>query len=123
MAKGIKNKMKKINEKGDRVGGLKGLLSQFSSTFKRATAFSAASYSILKRKAFRIAWVGTTSCILVFLPILIEVAREKTLIEQEKIIVADLKKQGYHDQELSRMGFATDIEPSVGLANGVPTTA
>lgn len=116
MAKGVKDEMKKIAEGTERARGLKGLLGQFSSILTRAAAFSTVSYGYFKKKAFRILWVASTSCVLLFLPILIEVAREKTIIEQEKIIVADLKKQGYSDADLTRMGFSA-MEPAVGLAS------
>ena len=65
-------------------------------------------------KGGRISWVVLTATILTMVPLYCEVLREKAVEAQEKIIVADMKKQGYTDQELHRMGYSA-MEPPVGL--------
>eukprot|EP00614_Pseudopedinella_elastica_P034536 CAMPEP_0172617232 /NCGR_PEP_ID=MMETSP1068-20121228/70126_1 /TAXON_ID=35684 /ORGANISM="Pseudopedinella elastica, Strain CCMP716" /LENGTH=125 /DNA_ID=CAMNT_0013422945 /DNA_START=52 /DNA_END=429 /DNA_ORIENTATION=- len=69
----------------------------------------------LSMNAARWAWIGACSTMLVLVPILFEVQREQQCLTMERLMVEDLKKQGYTDQDLAHMGYSTVIAPAVGL--------
>ena len=71
----------------------------------------------LKQKAGRIAWIMAMHFIIGLVPVLFEVNREQSCLQQEKLLIEDFKKQGYTDQDLNRMGYTSAVAPSVGLAD------
>lgn len=94
--------------------GVQSVLKRTIDGGKRMSNFAGARFWWMFAKGGRLSWIVLTATILTMVPLFCEVQREKTVLEQEKIIVADLKKQGYTDPELQRMGYSA-IEPSVGL--------
>jgi|AACY02.17.fsa_nt_gi hypothetical protein len=72
--------------------------------------------SWLKAKGGRIIWIVAMHFIIGLIPILFEVNREQSCLQQEKLLIEDFKKQGYTDQDLARMGYTTAVGPSVGLS-------
>mmetsp|Transcript_23988 Transcript_23988/g.64899 ORF Transcript_23988/g.64899 Transcript_23988/m.64899 type:complete len:103 (-) Transcript_23988:843-1151(-) len=96
--------------------GVQSVLKRTVDGGKRMSNFAAARFWWVFAKGGRISWIVLTATVLTMVPLFIEVNREKMVLEQEKIIVADMRKQGYTDQELHRMGYSA-MEPSVGLAD------
>mmetsp|Transcript_27348 Transcript_27348/g.47580 ORF Transcript_27348/g.47580 Transcript_27348/m.47580 type:complete len:131 (+) Transcript_27348:82-474(+) len=109
--------------------GLRGMLLGVQSVLKRTmdggkriSKMAGAHFYWVMAKGGRISWVLLTATILTMVPLYCEVLREKMVEQQEKIIVADMKKQGYTDAELQRMGYSA-MEPSVGLGSDSPASA
>lgn len=58
-----------------------------------------------------LAWYFTMASILTVIPLSLELQREQSVVEMEKIQVKELLAQGYPPQELQRMGMT--LEPAV----------
>ena len=56
-------------------------------------------------KGARVAWVCSTTLLLVALPLLLEVQREQAFVEMQKQQIQMLKAQGYSDHQLAAMGL------------------
>jgi len=54
------------------------------------------------------------------LPLLMEIEREGSVIELEKLQIKDLKAQGFTDPQIQQMGLMPHVEPSVGLNTPTP---
>ena len=59
--------------------------------------------------------VAATS-IVMFLPLVMEIEREGSVIETDKLRIKDFRAQGYTDNQISQMGLSASVEPAVGLA-------
>lgn len=79
--------MYEVNEVGERVRKV------------RDTVLNAGS------KGARVAWVCSTTLLLVALPLLLEVQREQAFVEMQKQQIQMLKAQGYTDPQLAAMGL------------------
>ena len=51
-----------------------------------------------------------------FLPLVMEIEREGSVIETDKLRIKDFRAQGYTDNQISQMGLSASVEPAVGLA-------
>ena len=69
--------------------------------------------SWVKEKGGRFVWIVTMHFLIGLVPILFEVNREQSCLAQEKLHIEDLKKQGYTDQDLARMGYKTAVAAPV----------
>eukprot|EP00940_MAST-03C_sp_MAST-3C-sp2_P003575 g3575.t1 len=56
-------------------------------------------------KGAKVAWVCSTTLLLVALPLLLEVQREQGFVEMKQQQKQILKAQGYSNQQLAAMGF------------------
>ena len=62
------------------------------------------------------AWVVAATSIVMFLPLVMEIEREGSVIETDKLRIKDFRAQGYTDNQISQMGLSASVEPAVGLA-------
>jgi len=97
------------------AGGVKGLLLKSWKVGKGFVEVAKAHFEWALRKGGRVAWMLATAGVLLLVPILFEVQRERQVIDTEKLMVEDLRKQGYPDQDIARMGYSSAVEPAVGL--------
>ena len=51
-------------------------------------------------------FVLSTTLLIVFLPLITEIAREPEVINSEKLQIKELRSQGYSDPQLQQMGFS-----------------
>mmetsp|Transcript_9432 Transcript_9432/g.13066 ORF Transcript_9432/g.13066 Transcript_9432/m.13066 type:complete len:93 (+) Transcript_9432:57-335(+) len=72
------------------------------------------------RRGGRIVWVVAATTIVMVLPLLMEIEREGSVIELEKLQIKDLKAQGFTDSQIQQMGLSQTPEPSVGLNTPTP---
>jgi hypothetical protein len=72
--------------------------------------------SIAWRRGGRVAWVVAATSIVMFLPLVMEIEREGSVIETDKLRIKDFRAQGYTENQISQMGLAASVEPAVGLA-------
>lgn len=61
--------------------------------------------STVKKRGAQVAWVCSTTIVLIALPLLLEVQREQQFVEDRAQQVQILKAQGYTNQQLAQMGF------------------
>mmetsp|Transcript_11197 Transcript_11197/g.36992 ORF Transcript_11197/g.36992 Transcript_11197/m.36992 type:complete len:105 (+) Transcript_11197:49-363(+) len=93
-------------------------MTMVSSAWEQALRVKAQSAKVLSytwRKGGRVAWVVLATSIVMLLPLLMEIEREGSVIELEKLQIKDLKAQGFSDQQIQQMGLTPAVEPSVGL--------
>lgn len=84
----------------------------------RSSSFKALQFAW--RRGGRVAWVVLATSIVMLLPLLMEIEREASVIDLEKLQIKDLKAQGFSDQQIQQMGLTPAIEPSVGLNAPTP---
>jgi len=88
---------------------LRGKLEAFADTAKKWGA-------VAWRRGGRVAWVVAATSIVMFLPLVMEIEREGSVIETDKLRIKDFRAQGYTDNQISQMGLSASVEPAVGLA-------
>ena len=59
----------------------------------------------VKKRGAQVAWVFSTTMVLIALPLLLEVQREQQFMEQQAQQVQILKSQGYSMNQIKQMGF------------------
>lgn len=90
-------------------------LASWTERLKKIREQSARLFTTVWRRGGRIAWVIAATSIVMILPLLLEIEREASTIELEKLQIKDLKEKGYSDQQIQQMGLTQAPEPSVGL--------
>ncbi len=88
---------------------LRGKLETFADTAKKWAG-------VAWRRGGRVAWVVAATSIVMFLPLVMEIEREGSVIETDKLRIKDFRAQGYTDNQISQMGLSASVEPAVGLA-------
>mmetsp|Transcript_4574 Transcript_4574/g.6681 ORF Transcript_4574/g.6681 Transcript_4574/m.6681 type:complete len:110 (-) Transcript_4574:237-566(-) len=97
-------------------GGLKGFFSRAGKSFMTGGLFAQEKSIWAAEKICRIGFILATTSIVVFMPLVFEIAREGQMIESEKLEVGALRDQGYADNQLREMGYA---EPAIARAPAV----
>jgi hypothetical protein len=96
---------KRSSSKNNSSGGLKGFFTKAGKSFYSGGMFASdASYKVAE-KLCKLGFIFATTCIVVFVPLVFEIAREGQMIESEKLQVAELRNQGYTDMQLKELGF------------------
>lgn len=80
----------------------------------RTAVLAAGSYTM--KKGGRFAWVAGVLAVVMVLPLLFEVGREVSTIEHEALIVADLKKKGWTDQQILQQGLTEGVDIQMQLS-------
>ena len=88
---------------------LRGKLETFADTAKKWAG-------VAWRRGGRVAWVVAATSIVMFLPLVMEIEREGSVIETDKLRIKDFRAQGYTDNQISQMGLSASVDPAVGLA-------
>ena len=88
---------------------LRGKLETFADTAKKWAG-------VAWRRGGRVAWVVAATSIVMFLPLVMEIEREGSVIETDKLRIKDFRAQGYTDNQISQMGLSASVEPAVGFA-------
>ena len=88
---------------------LRGKLETFADTAKKWAG-------VAWKRGGRVAWVVAATSIVMFLPLVMEIEREGSVIETDKLRIKDFRAQGYTDNQISQMGLSASVEPAVGLA-------
>jgi len=98
-------------------GGIKGFLTRAGKSFYTGGLFAKESGSWLAQHAARWGFIVATTSIVVFMPLIFEIAREQQMIEVERTQAKDLRSQGYSDRQLMELGFSDIVvrPPSVAL--------
>ncbi|KAJ1451922.1 hypothetical protein M885DRAFT_528329 [Pelagophyceae sp. CCMP2097] len=73
-------------------------------------------FKFVWRHGGRVVWVVAVTSLVMVLPLLMEIEREGSVIDLEKLQIKELRSQGFTDQQIQSMGLAPAVEPSVGLA-------
>ena len=96
-------------------GGIKGFLSRAATSASTAKSWVLGKGLHYGQKMGRTAMGGSVLVIVVFFPLILEIAREKEVIQIQKLEVQQLKKEGVNDMVLQQMGFAKEalFQPSV----------
>ena len=93
---------------------LRGKLETFADTAKKWAG-------VAWRRGGRVAWVVAATSIVMFLPLVMEIEREGSVIETDKLRIKDFRAQGYTDNQISQMGLSASVEPAVGF--GAPASS
>jgi len=93
----------------DNTMSLRGKLETFADTAKKWAG-------VAWKRGGRVAWVVAATSIVMFLPLVMEIEREGSVIETDKLRIKDFRAQGYTDNQISQMGLSASVEPAVGLA-------
>ena len=88
---------------------LRGKLETFADTAKKWAG-------VAWKRGGRVAWVVAATSIVMFLPLVMEIEREGSVIETDKLRIKEFRAQGYTDNQISQMGLSASVEPAVGLA-------
>lgn len=97
-------------------GGLKGFFTKASNSFFTGGTFVKDQSFKLSVALGKYGFIFATTCIVMFVPLVFEIAREGQMIESDKLQVMELRNQGYSDVQLKEMGYST---PSVMRAPSV----
>ena len=73
--------------------------------FDRKFAKLKGTVKTVKKRGAQVAWVCSTTIVLIALPLLLEVQREQQFLENQAQQVQILKAQGYSAQQIAQMGF------------------
>uniref|UniRef100_A0A7S2SD82 Mitochondrial import receptor subunit TOM22 homolog n=1 Tax=Eucampia antarctica TaxID=49252 RepID=A0A7S2SD82_9STRA len=106
--------------KASSPGGIKGFLSRAGRSFYAGGIFAKEKSLWLSEKMLKVGFVIATTSLVVLMPLIFEIAREGQMIENERVVVKDLRSQGYSDRQLGEMGFcdtAVKRAPSVAVKN------
>jgi len=101
------------------VGGIKGFFSKAYHSLE--TLGTKGGTFALSTSIWAAKMVGTfgfylaTTAMVVFMPLVFEIARERQSLETERSVIKDLRSQGFGDRQMQEMGFSSAAvhEPSV----------
>lgn len=103
------------------VGGVKGFFSKAYKSLetlgtKGGQAAFATSIWAAKTAGTYGFYVATTAMV-IFMPLLFEIGRERQQLETERSVIKDMRSQGFGDRQLQELGFSSAAihEPSVAL--------
>mmetsp|Transcript_8368 Transcript_8368/g.10587 ORF Transcript_8368/g.10587 Transcript_8368/m.10587 type:complete len:113 (-) Transcript_8368:102-440(-) len=87
-------------------GGLKGFFTKAGKSFVTAGSYGKDQSYWVAEKLAKLGFIFVTSCIVVFVPLVFEIAREGQMIQSEKLEVNELRNQGYSDQQMKELGYS-----------------
>eukprot|EP00553_Chaetoceros_curvisetus_P015455 CAMPEP_0204651752 /NCGR_PEP_ID=MMETSP0718-20130828/13910_1 /ASSEMBLY_ACC=CAM_ASM_000674 /TAXON_ID=230516 /ORGANISM="Chaetoceros curvisetus" /LENGTH=108 /DNA_ID=CAMNT_0051675593 /DNA_START=73 /DNA_END=396 /DNA_ORIENTATION=- len=87
-------------------GGLKGFFTRAGKSFMTGGLFARDQSVWMAEKLAKIGFIVATTSIVVFMPLVFEIAREGQMVETEKLEVAALRDEGYSDNQFREMGYA-----------------
>lgn len=95
-------------------------MASWTRSLKKVREQSTRLFSEAWRRCGRVAWVVAATSIVMILPLLLEIEREASTIDLEKLQIKDFKEKGYTDAQIQQMGLTQAAEPAVGLNAPLP---